>query len=164
MNNSPKLKLELTVTDKLSEILGWLAIILIWILLFSNYFNLPEMIPSHYNLLNQIDGYNTKTSILFLPCVATAIFIGLTILNKYPYKFYPFYISSANIIKEYTKATKLIRNFKLVLAIAFVIIEFLIIKIADKQIYTTDFYLFTYVKWIVLLPLIYLTVKTFKFI
>lgn len=49
MNKRPKIKLELTTTDKAVEILGRTAILAIWILTITNYTTLPDTIFIHYN-------------------------------------------------------------------------------------------------------------------
>jgi uncharacterized membrane protein len=85
MNESPKIKLELTLIDKTFEILGWTSILAIWILIITNYTNLPDTIPIHYNGAGQADGFGGKGNILTLPLIATIIFVGLTILNEFPH-------------------------------------------------------------------------------
>lgn len=120
MNNRPKIKLKLTLTDKLFEILGWFSILAIWVVTISNYNNLPESIPIHYNTLGQADGFGSKVIILTLPFIATILFIGLTILNKFPHVFnYPISITADNALRQYTIATRLIRYLKLIIVFIF---------------------------------------------
>ncbi|MCO5269022.1 MAG: DUF1648 domain-containing protein [Brumimicrobium sp.] len=83
MDERPKIKLELSTFDKTLEILGWISILSIWILTISNYTNLPDTISIHYNGAGMADGFGGKGNILTLPLIATVLFIGLTVLNKY---------------------------------------------------------------------------------
>ncbi len=85
MEERPKVKLELTTTDKVFELLGWLSIVAVWILTIKNYNNLPEIIPIHFNGSGQADGFGGKATILTLPIVSTILFIGMTVLNKFPH-------------------------------------------------------------------------------
>ena len=90
MEQRPKIKLELAIADKTIEILGWLLICAVWGLTILNYTNLPNIIPTHYNGAGVADGFGEKWMILTLPLVATVLFIGITIINKFPHIFnYP---------------------------------------------------------------------------
>ncbi len=71
MNKRPKIKLELTTIDKTFEILGWLSILVIWTLIITNYINLPNAFPIHYNSAGQADDFGGKENILTLSLVAT---------------------------------------------------------------------------------------------
>lgn len=125
MNNRPKIKPILTTTDKVIEFICWIALIGIWILTLTNYSALPETIPIHYNGVGEADGFGDKGNILTLPIISTILFIGLTILNKYPHVFnYPNTISEENALQQYTNATRLIRLLKLVIIIIFGLIVF----------------------------------------
>jgi uncharacterized membrane protein len=125
MSNRPKLKLNLTTTDKVIELVGWICLIGIWILTLSNYYSLPETIPIHYNGAGEADGFGKKWNILSLPIVSSILFVGLTILNKYPHVFnYPSTITQENALQQYTNATRLIRFLKLVVLIIFGLIVF----------------------------------------
>ena len=61
MNERPIIKLQLTTTDKVFEILGWVSIITIWVLTITNYANLPGKIPIHYNGAGQAEALGEKT-------------------------------------------------------------------------------------------------------
>lgn len=125
MEERPKLKIELTTADKILELVGWLSIIAVWVLTSMHYNNLPDIIPTHYNALGQADGMGGKATILILPILATILFIGMTVLNKFPNVFnYPTNISNQNALRQYTNATRMIRYLKLVLVVIFGLIVF----------------------------------------
>ena len=128
MNNRPKIKPILTTTDKAIELVGWIALIGIWVLTLVNYSSLPETIPIHFNGAGKADGFGNKENILSLPIVSTILFIGMTVLNKYPYVFnYPSAITKENALQNYTNATRMIRFLKLIIVIVFGLIVFKII-------------------------------------
>ena len=90
MGERPKLKLELTKIDKAVEIMAWLLICADWALVINTYKSLPNIIPTHYNGAGLADGFGDKSMIFTLPLVATVLFVGLTILNRFPHIFnYP---------------------------------------------------------------------------
>jgi uncharacterized membrane protein len=120
MNERPKFKIQPTPTDKILEILGWASLLAIWVLILSSYANLPDIIPIHYNAAGQADSFGEKGNILTLPILATVLFIGLTILNKFPHVFnYPTKITADNAVGNYTNATRLIRYLKFIIVIIF---------------------------------------------
>jgi uncharacterized membrane protein len=120
MENRPILKIALTSADKLVETLGWVAVLAIWILTITNYSNLPDKIPTHFNASGEPDGFGGKATVLTLPIVSSVLFIGMTILNKYPHLFnYPIKMTADQALEQYTNATKLIRYLKLSIVVIF---------------------------------------------
>ena len=87
MKQRPIIKLELTTTDKAIELLCWISIMAIWLLTIISYTNLPDIIPTHYNAEGDVDGFGGKRMILIEPFIATVIFFGMTILNKFPHTY-----------------------------------------------------------------------------
>lgn len=134
MNERPKIKLGLTTTDKIFEILGWTSVLAIWVLTITNYTSLPDTIPIHYNGAGQADGFGGKVNILTLPLIATVLFVGLTILNKFPHIFnYPTNITADNALRQYTSATRLIRYLKFIIVVIFGLISIQTIRNVNGQ-------------------------------
>ncbi|MBK7697643.1 MAG: hypothetical protein IPJ39_02405 [Saprospiraceae bacterium] len=125
MKQRPIIKLELTTTDKAIELLSWISIMAIWLLTIISYTNLPDIIPTHYN---------AAEGILIEPIIATFIFVGMTILNKFPHTYnYLTEITTENALKHYTDATRLIRYLKLNIVIVFGLILLQTIRHANGQ-------------------------------
>lgn len=123
MEERPIIKIEQNIADRSIEILGWLSVLGIWIWTVSNYSRLPEIIPIHYDLSGKADGFGGKGNILTLPIAGTILFVGLTILNKYPHVFnFPIHLTKENVRREYTYATRLLRYLKLIIVVTFGII------------------------------------------
>lgn len=115
-----KIKLELTKVDMASEIISWFLIIYIWILTITNYLNFPDIIATHYNDAVDADELVEKWIIFTLPLVVTVLFVGMTILNKFPHIYnYPINITKENAFTQYTNATRLIRYLKLIVVVVF---------------------------------------------
>ncbi len=125
MDGRPMLKLDLTTTDKMIEPIDWVVLIGIWILTLSNYPTLPEIIPIHCNGAGEADGFGEKWNILTLPIVSSILFIGMTILDKYPHILnYPSTVTKKNALHQYTSAIQLIRSLKLIIVMIFGLIVF----------------------------------------
>ena len=161
MEERPKIKLELTTADKTFEIIGWLLVISVWGLTITNYANLPETILTHYNGAGQADRFGGKATILTLPLIATVLFVGLTILNKFPHIFnYPTNITQDNALRQY--ATRMIRYLKLIIVVIFGLIEFKTIQIANGQADGLGIWFLPMTLGLIFIPLIYFVVKLFK--
>jgi len=125
MNKRPRIKLQLNQTDKVLEIIGWISVFGIWALPLINYFDLPEIIPIHFNGAGKADRFGNKTHIFVLPIISTLLFIGLTILNKRPHVFnYPGQITKENAVHQYTYENRMMRVLKLVIVLLFGLIVF----------------------------------------
>jgi uncharacterized membrane protein len=133
MSERPKMKLERSKSDEALEFLGWTSIFAIWVLIFANYDDLPDSIPVHYNVLGKADRFGEKENIFALPSIATVLFIGLTILNKFLHVFnFPVNITADNALGLYTRATRLIRYLKLIIVFIFGLMVFKTILAAEE--------------------------------
>jgi len=163
MEKRSKIKLELTGIDKAIEIAGWLSVSVIWVFTVINYNNLPDIIPIHFNAVGEADGFGEKTNILTLPIIATIIFVGLALLNKYPHIFnYPTNITKENAQRQYTIATKLIRYLNLITVLIFGYIAFTTIQNAKGQVDGLGVWFLPLSMGIVFIPIIYAIVKLTK--
>jgi uncharacterized membrane protein len=135
MNTSqPKIKLVWTTFDIALEVIGLTALMGIWIMLLYFYPKLPHTIPIHFDSAGKIDGYGNKFIIIFEPIIASILFIGLSILNKYPHIFnYSSQITPENAAYQYRLATRLIRYIKLVIVLLFAFIMYTNIQSAYTQ-------------------------------
>jgi Protein of unknown function (DUF1648). len=163
MKKRPIIKLELSITDKIFEVLGWCAMLMTWVLIITNYSKLPNIIPTHYNYAGQADSFGDKEKILILPIVATILFIGMTILNKYPHLFnYPKKITESNALKQYTIATRLIRCLKFAIVLTFGFIVFVSIRDANGLSSGLSALFLPLVIGLITVPLVYFITKLYK--
>ena len=111
----PKIKIELTKSDKILEIVALLLLICLWIYVIYNYNSLPDIINTHFNAQGKPDGSGEKQYIFGLPGVATFIYLLVTIATKYPHTFnYTEEITEENALEEYSKTIKMNRILKIV--------------------------------------------------
>lgn len=120
IGDRPKIKPALTSADKALEYIGWVILSATWIYTLIQFTSLPETIPIHFNGAGEPDNFGNKESILALPAISTAIFIGFTHLNRFPHIFnYTEKITAENARFHYTQATKLMRYLKLAIVFIF---------------------------------------------
>jgi uncharacterized membrane protein len=128
-SNRPIIKIELTIVDKIIEAIALLVLTCTIILVAYYYNKLSDIIPTHFNFSGKVDDYGSKTSILTLPILSTLLYIGLSVLNKYPQTFnYLGEITLDNAESQYRFATRFLRVLKLIVMITFLIIIFSIVR------------------------------------
>jgi uncharacterized membrane protein len=163
MEERPKIKIELTVVDKVFELVGWLLIVTIWSLIFKNYPNLPDRIPIHYNGAGHADGFGGKATIITLPLISTILFIGLTVLNKFPHVFnYPTNITQDSALRQYTNATRLVRYLKLAIVFIFGLIVFKTIQNANGEADGLGIWFLPLILGMTVIPIAYFVITSFK--
>ena len=159
----PKIKLIPTTVDKLAELLGWIMLLAIWGLTITHYSTLPDTIPTHFNGAGEPDGFGSKASIIGLPFIATLLFIGLTVLNRYPHSFnYPSPVTQNNALRLYTLATRMLRYLKLVLVLVFGGIEFMTIQNATGKAAGLGVWFLPLTLVLIFFPLIYFVIKSIQ--
>lgn len=159
----PKIFLIRTMADKLVEVLGWLILLTLWGWTIAHYSSLPDTIPTHFNAAGEADGFGGKASIITLPIIATLLFIGLTVLNRYPHIFnYPTAITQDNALRLYTLATRMLRYLKLILVVVFGGIEFMTIQHATGEATGLGVWFLPLTLMLIFLPLIYFVIKSIK--
>ncbi|HZV68040.1 MAG TPA: DUF1648 domain-containing protein [Saprospiraceae bacterium] len=163
MESRPKLILELSPTDKFIEAAGWAALLLLWGLSILYYTNLPEIIPTHFDSSGQVNAYGSKMSLMFLPVLGTLLVIGLTILNMYPHIFnYPVKVTKETALRQYINATRMLRFFKLMVVLVISLMITIINHAATNNSGKISFLLMPITLGMIILPLVYFTIKAFR--
>jgi len=131
---NPKLNIKLDTYDKVLEILGAASLMLVVMLPFNYYAELPEIIPSHFDAMGNPDSYSHKMVIFILPSIAFILYMGLHTLNRYPHVFnYPKPITKENAYQQYRAATKLIRMINTIIILGLTFITYSTILAALNQ-------------------------------
>jgi uncharacterized membrane protein len=127
----PRLKIELSPTDRLIETLGFIALLALIGLPLYYYNQLPDSIPRHFGLNGEPDAYSGKAIIWTLPAIGLILFSGMYWLNKHPHIFnYPQEITEENAERLYTGATRMMRSLNTTIAFVFAYISFSTIRTA----------------------------------
>jgi hypothetical protein len=128
---NPEIKIPLTTTGKITEAIGLLLLFSFWYFTLSLFSQLPNIIPTHYRTNNVVDGYGSKWNIIMLPIVASILYLGLTIVARFPHKMnHLVTITEANARKQYSIITEMFRILKIAIVIVFFIIAFETVQIA----------------------------------
>ncbi len=109
-NEQPKIKIEKELSDKILETVIVIILILLWYDVISNFRNLPETIPSHFNLHGKADSFGSKYNIFVVPIISTALAIALLFLARFPHLFnYPITITEKNAEQIYGLSARFLR-------------------------------------------------------
>jgi uncharacterized membrane protein len=163
MNARPKLTIELTPADRLLEGVSAALLILLWAGTLLFYSRLPEQIPTHFNAAGEADGFGSRQGIFALPAVATIIYIGMTLINRFPHLYnYPMQVTVENAARLYASATRLIRVLKLSVVIIFGSIVFLTYRSALTEAKGLGSWFLPLVLAVTLLPTLVFIVKAFR--
>ena len=127
----PKLKIELEPFDWILEGIGIVAVVCLIALPFVYMDELPDQIPQHFDIHGQVDKYGGKGMLWFLPILGVVLYGGMVLLNRFPHVFnYPVKITHENTLRQYTMATRLIRQINTLIVVFFLVLSYQTIQIS----------------------------------
>ncbi|WP_282935299.1 DUF1648 domain-containing protein [Paenibacillus sp. RC67] len=163
MENRPVISIAKTTLEKFHNIVSILVLLGTFVYLFSIFSELPEKIPSHFNALGEADRWGGKSSLLLLPSIGVILFVGLTILRKYPQLFnYPREVTPDNAVRQYSNALLLLSWLKFEIMILFSYIEWSMIRSAGGAMNSLGIWFLPVVLIIVLGSVIIFAVRSFR--
>lgn len=79
-----------------------------------------NLIPIHYNLAGEVDGWSDRSFLWHLPLIAIAFYLGLTLLERFYKKFcFPIRVTENNSSALYRLGVRLLRHIKLLFILIF---------------------------------------------
>ncbi|HBQ27089.1 MAG TPA: hypothetical protein DD791_11900 [Syntrophomonas sp.] len=130
-NKRPVLKLPLTGWEKGLEVLSVLGVLFVFLLVYQSWGILPDRIPTHFGFTGAPDAWGNKGNLFFLPLIALAMYLLLTIVSRFPHTFnYPVKITEENAATQYIMARYLIAVLKVETIWLFVYIQWVTIEVA----------------------------------
>jgi len=130
-DNRPILKIKKDKIDRYVNICNVIIIVFTFIYPAICYSDLPEYIPAHYNFNGEVNRYDEKSWIWFLPILSLGLNVGLYYLIKIPHTFnYLVKITPQNAEDNYKKGSKMMRFTALVISILFLVITYQTVTLA----------------------------------
>ncbi|PZR22491.1 MAG: hypothetical protein DI539_05335 [Flavobacterium psychrophilum] len=162
METRPQIKIKPTQTDIILEVIGYVGLAALWIFVSVMYYKLPDIVPVHFNLAGEADGFGSKKISFLLPILASFQFLVLSVVQEYPEQFnYPVTITAENAEKQYTNAVRMMRAIRVVLVTVFLIVELY----SDKDYLGLTFngnLLLPLVLIVLIVPLSYFIIKSYR--
>jgi len=127
----PLIRLPLSKLEKVLEIVAVIGILAGFILIASVWGDLPEQIPTHFDLSGQPDDWGGKRSLVIVQIVVTALYLLLTYVSRYPHQFnYPWRISGENAAAQYRNARQMLILVKTEMVVFFGYLQWTTIQVA----------------------------------
>jgi uncharacterized membrane protein len=124
MDERPVIKLKMQRTDKIIEITGYVLLIGLWVFAIVSYRTLPDVIPIHFDVRGEADGFGDKGAVFGLPAMAVIMFVFLSFAGRKPHTFnYLETITPENAERQYRIATRMMRVLKVIILLIFGLIE-----------------------------------------
>ncbi|NOY51953.1 MAG: DUF1648 domain-containing protein [Chlorobi bacterium] len=131
MKDSIKIKTQIDNTSKILDIILMLSLLAAVLVPIYYYQNLPDLIPSHFDMKGNVDSYAGKATILIIPALLLVMAIGMRLLQNYPHIFnYPVKITEQNAEFQYKMAQRFIALINIWVVLLMMGIEIIIIKSA----------------------------------
>ncbi|MCK9617600.1 MAG: DUF1648 domain-containing protein [Lentimicrobiaceae bacterium] len=117
--------------DTSLEVLGFLALLALIFLPIIYYHQLPQTIPTHFDIYGKPDDFSSKQSLIALPVIGSFLYILLTAISIFIGKYnYPVKITPENAERQLRLAMRLVRIVKSLLVTVFCYIAFQTIQVA----------------------------------
>lgn len=125
----PILKLPTTYIEKVYDGISLALSISIGVIALWSFLNLPEIIPIHWNIKGEADGFGSRNWIVFIPIIYLLFVYVNSWVTKIPHQYnYLKVITEDNVKEQYIYGRKVIRVAMLCSQIAFALIMFYTIK------------------------------------
>ena len=163
MEKPPKISLEIKTPDYLVEIPGWALLAFLWGIVIFNYSDMPHTIPTHFSISGKPDNYGNKNFLFFLPVIGTILFLGMTLLTRFPQKFnYPVKIAEEIAERQYINAIRAINYFKFIILLLFLLISAGIIQTAYDNSSGIGRCFLPLLLVLVIIPVIYFIIRSIR--
>lgn len=81
---TPDIPIERTWLDAVLDAIAFLGVLTAIVVVAADWAELPERIPSHFNLAGRVDGHGGKGLLILLPVIAALLFAGMTAVARLP--------------------------------------------------------------------------------
>lgn len=118
---------------ELLSLIAWIVLLAITARALYSPAHLPDRIPIHFNAAGQPDGWGSRAMLLVFPVMATAIYLLMTLVARFPSAFnYPVRVTVQNRARLQSLALGMIAWLKAELVILFAVIEWGAIRAARQ--------------------------------
>ena len=122
----PKIDTKPTKTDRLVMRVGWVLVALHFILTGVFYFDLPDTVPTHFNLKGEADGFGSKNNLWLLPILSVVMYYGMlkitTRMKPWNYN-YPTKVTEKNAPLLYALSIRMLVGLNLGIVLVFLVIS-----------------------------------------
>ncbi|MDG5471938.1 DUF1648 domain-containing protein [Jeotgalibacillus sp. ET6] len=119
MDKRPVLNLPKTPLEKGLNVAAILIFTALLVYLFFHAPSLPDQIPTHFNAAGEPDDWSSPWFILLLPLIGVILWVGMTILERYPHVYNYLRLTEDNVKYQYRNARMMINVLKNLILVLF---------------------------------------------
>ncbi|HLR69460.1 MAG TPA: DUF1648 domain-containing protein [Virgibacillus sp.] len=110
MKNRPVLKIKQTPIEKILNIIAFVIFLGSILYILFEWSPMPNEVPGHYNAVGEVDRWGRKGELWIVPFVGLVLWVGLSILEKFPHIHNYSNLTEDNAEQQY-KNSRLMLNF-----------------------------------------------------
>lgn len=130
LKEQPKIDIPGTGFGSFLNAVSVLVFLTMLVYLFVQYGALPDQVPGHYDGAGQVDRWGGKEELFLLPLIGAALWIGMSVLEKYPHTYNYLNLTEENAEAQYKNGRLMINVLKNEMVILFSWINFQNIRVA----------------------------------
>lgn len=162
LKERPKLKLPKTPFELFFDGVTIVLLALGIVYLISVWSMLPAEVPAHYNAAGEVDRWGSKWEIIIMPIIACIMWIGMTILEKYPHVYNYTKLTKENVRAQYVNARQMLNVIKNIITLIFVYVTWKDIQVAFGQSESFGVWFLPFFFVVVFGPMIYFIVRSIR--
>ena len=119
----PKLKVSLSLKEKMLILISTFFIIAMWVYLYIVWSGIPNVIPTHFGFSGTPDRFGNRNSMFLQPIIASIMHVFLVVLSKIPHCFnYPVSVTEKSAEALYKRGKQLILLLDMEISLMFLIL------------------------------------------
>lgn len=126
----PKIHIPKTKFETVFDAIGITFYILAIVYLVTQFGDLPDRVPSHFNGAGEVDRWGSKLELIILPLVGGGLWILFTVLEKYPHQLNYLNLRKDNVEAQYKNGRLMLNVLKNEIVLFFSLISYYMIQIA----------------------------------
>lgn len=117
---NPEIKLKRTNIEKVLDIL--IICLFIGSIIYLGWYwaTIPDQVPAHYNALGEVNRWGGKGELLIIPILGMVMWVGLTILEKFPHVHNYINLTKDNVAYQYRNSQLMLFLLKNIIAVMFI--------------------------------------------
>ena len=153
--NRPKIQVPVEGIDLIIELIVLAILLFMWGYVFVSYSELPDRVPTHFNVSGEVDSYGGRSSIWVLMIISTVVAVGMYVLTKYPHIHnYMEEITEENALRNYKMSCRLLRFVNLFTILIMLYVVYSVIeKSAGNDIILESSFIYIILAFSVVMPL-----------
>lgn len=131
MKKQPKIMVPDSGLEALLNAVSVLIFFMMLSYLFVQYGTLPERVPVHYSGSGEVDRWGGKSGLLLLPVIGAVMWIGMTLMERYPHTYNYLNLTEANAEAQYKNGRLMINVLKNEIVVLFSFISIQTVRVAS---------------------------------